>query len=92
MWRVERRKIGVDAERKVGIVEWRRVIGRRELGTVREGRERRLGSIARGETVWGVTSRLRNVSDVMIHMKKPSFGVGELTVCGPCQVGPARGL
>lgn len=44
--------------RRVGRDEWRRVIGKREVGTVREGRERRFGRMARGCAVVGVRIRL----------------------------------
>lgn len=41
--RKERRKRGVEEEMKVGMVAWRRVAGRREVGMVRLGRREREG-------------------------------------------------
>jgi len=54
--------MGKDVERKVGIVEWRRVMGRRDGGMLREGRMRRFGISARGVEVIGVMIRLLHVS------------------------------
>jgi hypothetical protein len=53
-----RRNSGVLVLRRVGRVEWRSVIGRSEVGIVREGKERRLGSMARGCEVVGVRMSL----------------------------------
>jgi hypothetical protein len=49
---------GVLVLNRVGSVEWRRVIGKREVGIVRLGRERRFGRIARGCDVVGVRMSL----------------------------------
>lgn len=80
----ERRTSGVDAESSVGSVEWRRVIGRSDGGTVREGRWRRFGRIARGASV----------EDVAISLEASlagwfDYGVDRLTACGPCRGAPA---
>ena len=55
--------------RRVGREEWRRVMGKREVGTVREGRYRRFGRIARGCAVVGVRMRL----DVLAGGKKEEY-------------------
>lgn len=47
---------------RVGSVEWRRVIGKREVGIVRLGRRRRFGRMARGCEVVGVRISLKVVS------------------------------
>lgn len=63
MRRVLRRRRGKEVERKVGRVEWRRVIGRMEGGgPVREGRMRRFGISVRGGLVVGVMMRLDGVA------------------------------
>jgi hypothetical protein len=48
--------------KRVGRVEWRRVIGKSEVGTVRLGRERRFGRMARGCAVVGVRISLERIS------------------------------
>jgi hypothetical protein len=53
---------GVLVLNRVGSVEWRRVIGKREVGIVRLGRERRFGRMARGCDVVGVRISLEAVS------------------------------
>jgi hypothetical protein len=62
MYRDERRKSGVDVERRGGRVQWRRVIGIREGGQVQESKARMLGRRARGVAVTGVRIRLWIIS------------------------------
>ena len=56
----ERSNRGVDVETRVGIVLWRRVGARREMGQVQVAREIREGRIDRGESVVDVRMRLRS--------------------------------
>ncbi len=56
----ERSNRGVDVETSVGIVLWRRVGARREMGQVQVAREIREGRIDRGESVVDVRMRLRS--------------------------------
>jgi len=46
--------------KRVGSVEWRRVIGKSEVGIVRLGRRRRFGRMARGCEVVGVRISLKD--------------------------------
>lgn len=62
MWRYWRRIRGHEVAIKVGREEWRRVTGRREVVTAREGRRRRIGTMARGWWEVGVKMRLGVVS------------------------------
>jgi hypothetical protein len=58
MRRYWRRTRGVLVLRSVGRVEWRRVMGKSEVGMVRLESERRFGRIARGCDVVGVRMSL----------------------------------
>ena len=51
----ERRNRGVDADIRVGRVEWRKVTGAMERGNVQEGRDCRVGTSERGGCVEGVS-------------------------------------
>lgn len=62
MWNWLRSRRGVEEVRIVGRVEWRTVIGMRDVGTKREGRERRSCRVARGGRVVGVMINLRRLS------------------------------
>jgi len=73
MRKVWRRRMGKEVERKVGIVEWRIVMGRRDGGMLREGRMRRFGIRARGVEVIGVMIRLLNVSLLIPKSMKRRF-------------------
>ena len=55
MPRRDRRKRGVQAERRVGRVEWRRVTGAMEKGRVHDGRDCNVGSRDLGRCVEGVS-------------------------------------
>ena len=70
MRRLWRRSSGKDVERRVGIVECRRVMGRRDGGMVRDGRMRRFGIRARGVEVIGVMIRLLNVRLLILKRVK----------------------
>jgi hypothetical protein len=62
MRRVLRRRRGNEVERKVGRVEWRRVIEKMvDGGPVKEGRTRRVGIRVRGELLVGVMMSLDGV-------------------------------
>lgn len=62
IWREERRISGVLVDNRCGRVEWRRVIGSREVGQRRDGRARREGRRARGPAETGVRMRLNRVN------------------------------
>ena len=62
MRRVLRRRRGSEVERKVGRVEWRRVIEKMEDGgPAKEGRRRRFGIRVRGGLLVGVMMSLDDV-------------------------------
>lgn len=62
IWSCDRRKRGVEDEKRVGIVEFRRVGIARLGGQSHDGRERSKGSIDRGWCTVGVSMILSDVS------------------------------
>lgn len=64
MWRYCRRRSGVEDVMSVGSVECKIVAGRRDTGTLNEGRRRSDWKMARGACVCGVMMSLCYISKV----------------------------